>query len=295
MRTYSLRVTVPLLALHLLLLPGITNAADTASATIDIRDAKATSEGIQATVILSHADVYYAEVQLLDNDTGEWGPYVTTLAQPVPGPLANTNTNKSGTLTIPILTPGGSTEKYRLTLYVSTRTEAGPNTHRGFFTNTQTAFTSSTPLRFDGLSLTQPPVSQLTPISLKFNSDKLTVAAKTGEVASLSAAWQVPGNSNPVGMQAMQNHQDPTVDLMYADLGVPAANAQDPSLPEIKITLQDKGNTQETIVSIAVNVTQQVKAAKKSAQAQPGKAKFSWSDLAKTGVAGLLTYFTTVL
>jgi len=48
-------------------------------------------------------------------------------------------------------------------------------------------------------------------------------------------------------------------------------------------------------LSNEVRVTQQVKSAKQSAQSQPTKAKFSWADLAKTGISGLLTYFGTVL
>lgn len=267
-----------------------TTNAQTASApiaTVNLRDAKATPEGIVATVTLGHADVYYAQVQLLDQGTGNWNTYLSTAPQPVPTPIGNTSQEKAGTLTIPVLTPD-SKQRYRLILFVSPVGDSNTIGASSRFGLGAPSYTNSSPAPFDGWS-----PGSLQPISLRFNSDSLTVSAKTKNLATLTAGWQIESQNNPVGIQEQQNHQDPSVDLKYADLSTSSSPS---SLPAISVKLQDGGgSSQETVLTISVNVTQQLKSTKQSAQAQPSKAKFSWSDLAKTGIAGLLTYFGTVL
>ena len=261
--------------------------ASTPIATVNLKDAKATSEGILASVMFSHADIFYAQVELLDQGSGNWNTYLRTAPQPVPTPLANTDQEKAGNLTIPVLTPD-SKQRYRLILFVSPIAEPNTASAASRFGLGAASYTNSSRVPFDGWS-----PGSLLPISLRFNSDSLTVSAKTKNLATLTAGWQIESQNNPVGIQEQQNHQDPSVELKYADLSTSSSPS---SLPAISIKLQDgTGNSQESILTISVNLTQQVKSTTKSAAAQPDKAKFSWSELAKTGIKGLLTYFGTAL
>jgi hypothetical protein len=267
--------------------PTYAQTASTPIATVNLRDAKATPEGILASVTLSHADVFYAQVQQLDQGTGNWNTYLSTAPQAVPTPLANTDQEKAGSLTIPVLTPDGK-QRYRLILFVSPIAQPNAASAANRFGFAAASYTNSSPAPFDGWS-----PGSLQPVSLRFNSDSLTVSAKTKSLATLTAGWQIESQNNPVGIQEQQNHQDPSVELKYADLSTSSSPS---SLPAINIKLQDgSGNSQETILTISVNVSQQLKSGTPAAKAQPNKAKFSWSDLAKTGIAGLLTYFGTVL
>jgi hypothetical protein len=258
-------------------------AQSATSPVAEIRNVKAGAHGLAVEVLLARVGYIGAFVDKQNKGTGNWLTVVDTITLPLPAELNGTTDNVDGNILFPLVMPGKD-ESYRLTLFVKERRD-----------DAASAFVYSTPLTFAGYDApTAKPISNS--INLEFSQDSLTISAKTDDKMILKAAWQVSGTDASFGLQATQNMQNPKVQLSYGALPKNASGG----FPAMDIGLFDQSGAplQEAKIAVSVvadkSVTDKVNSVKdqSSTSSKSNSTKFSWSDLAKTGLGAVMKYFT---
>jgi hypothetical protein len=259
--------------------PAQNQAQTVPTATLELRKAVASSAGIRATVSLTHAKVLFLKIEAQNSGTGNYDqPYIPWMFVPLPSVLQDTPNPVVEDILIPVVIPGDTSKHFQMFLYTSAAVDAN---------GASSVYTVSSPYPLDGYS---PALTKA--FTLKFNQQTLTVSAQTAAIVNMTVSWVVEdtsGTKRSVGMSAMNNHQDPSVDLQYSDLG--AANPS--SLPSIDVKLTDPNTqeSQEAVFAVAIAASQDLKTKAKTAQPTDKKNTLSWSDILKTGLGALLKYF----
>lgn len=242
--------------------------------------------GVQGLVIsLQLTDVGFlgAEIYKQNKSTGGFVSFIDGTFIPVPSDYRNTSTSVGGQVTFPVLVPD-QTAVYRVRLMAKTADDPKEN------------YIFSNPILFSGYD-PNPLKPPLIPLALQFASDKLTISAKTDNKVKLTAGWQLQSAAAPIGVQVTQTVQNPSVDLLYSSL---SSSSQ---FPAIDLALDDEQGVQIEHAKLAftVKVDQATSAKVNSVKNEPvssnksSSTKFSWGDLAKTGVAALLKFFAAGL
>lgn len=221
------------------------------------------------------------EVLKLNESTGQFVSVIDGAFIPVPGDLRMTATPVGGHLIFPILVPDKNA-KYRARLMAKTADVQTEN------------FVYSNPIVFAGFD-PSPAKPALTSISLQLGTDRLTISAKTSDKVTLQAGWQMANDAAPIGVQVKQNVQNPSVDLMYSFLPTTSQ-----SFPAIDVALLDEKGAvmEEAKLALTVKVDKATATKVNAVKSQPDNSsksastKFSWSELAKTGIAAVLKYFS---
>jgi hypothetical protein len=261
---------------------GFVCAETRSNALIIIRNVKPSARGLDVDVQMTHVGFMGASVEKQDKTTGNWTSVIDAMYLPVPNDLKLTETAVGGTVLLPLVLPGKD-QTYRLSFFSKNNQDETAD------------FANANPLTFSGYDAPTPkPIANS--INLEFSTDSLTISAKTDDKVILRASWQVTGSDTPYGLQATTNMQNPKVQLNYGALPKSSSGA----FPAMDIGLFDESGSalQEAKIAVAVaankTVTDKVKAVKDqpAASAKSTSTKFSWTDLAKTGIGALMKYFT---
>ncbi len=239
----------------------------------EIKTVKAGSNGLNVNVVLARVGYMGAFIDKQNRETGNFVNVVDSIVVPLPAELNQSSDNVQGDILFPLVMIGKD-QTYRLTLYVKTRRD-----------DATSAYVYSTPLTFSGYDNSTKPIANA--INLQFSQDGLTISAKTDDKVTLKASWQVSGSDSSFGLQAVQNMQNPKVQLSYGELPKSAAGG----FPTMDIGLFDQNGSplQEAKIAVAVTASKDVTSKVSSANSST---KFSWSDLAKTGLGAVMKYFT---
>ena len=233
-----------------------------------------TAKGLEIGVTFARVGYVGLFIDKINKGSGSWVNVVDSFSMPLPGDLNLTSQTVDGVLQYPLVLPGKD-ETYRLTLYGRARRE-----------DTGSASVYSTPQTFMGFDPpAQKPITNS--INLQFSQGDLIISAKTDEKVTLKAAWQVGGSDQPYGLIASENSPNPSIKLSYGALP-PSANG---SFPAMDIGLFDEHDVRIQEAKIAVSVTTD-KSTKAKISKPTSNTKFSWSELAKTGLGAVMQYFT---
>src|SRR5215467_9209210 len=144
------------------------------NASITLQKVSPSSEGLKATVVLTHAKVMWLKIYTQDPSSGDYVvPFLPWTNIPIPGAQLDTANSSATDITIPVVTPDSS-KSYQIRLYVASNVDANGGS---------SSYVASDALRFNGFS---PP--QITKsFGLKIDQSALTVSAKTDIVANLKA------------------------------------------------------------------------------------------------------------
>lgn len=136
-------------------------------------------------------------------------------------------------------------------------------------------------------------------IDLNFTPEQLTISAVTNNIAVLRAGWSIPGtpeNTKTI-LEESRTMQNPSLPLKFAALGQPSGRQG----PALQISLEDptRGIVQQALITLSVSVGSNTSlrsdvqtASQEPPTISPQKSKkFSWIDLAKTGISAILKYF----
>lgn len=260
-------------------------AAPSPAPTITLQSVTNDATGIQASVQLQHVDAVRAKIEILDQNSGTLNSYLDTGSLQL-GSLRDTANPASGPISIPVLAPD-STQTYRLTLLAFAASDGDNIGLKRTAPETYT-ISSKSPVISDSVTFKGYSPPGLVAVSLTFNQSTLTVAAKTNAVMTLTAAWSVSGS----GMGTLSDkEQNPHVDLNYSDLEPGNTSNAGATLPSIDVKLTDAtGNTQESVISPAVSMSQSAKQTVQKAQQNPKKKTITWQDIAG-GLANIVKFF----
>jgi hypothetical protein len=255
--------------------------------TVTVLGATPGPKGLDLDVQLTNVGFLGAEVDSQNKSTGSWIPVVNDIFVPLPTELKNSPQPVGGHLILPLLVPDKNVQ-YRVLVSVKVMDDV-----KYYATD----FINSNTVLFNGYD-PNPPKPPLNSIGVQFGLEKLTIAVKTDNKVTLQASWQIEGSSGPVGVQVTQNMQNPSVDLPYAAIQNSAKG-----FPAMDLILKDEhgANLQEAKLAFTVQVdkttSDKVNAVKSQpvSSSQSSSTKFSWGDLAKTGVAAIMKYFTVGL
>lgn len=251
----------------------------TNNAQLSIQSVIPSQEGISISMTAGNVDLLYVQLDKQNPGTGSWVPVVPWTQVVLTNELKNTTEPTQGTILVPIVVEPNPSLFYRVTL--DTKSED----------STEMDWNISIPMTFHGYEST---VSQT--FNLKFASDALTVSAVTKDVVTLTAEWQIQGETVVSSRESVQR-QSPQLQLSFA-----ALQSAKGSTPSLILTLEDAAThrKQEARITIAVSSTSDLKQ-KVSNAANGGsnggsndKKVFSWKDLAKTGVGAMLQYFSAI-
>jgi hypothetical protein len=248
---------------------------------ITLIDAKASAAGLKVDIQAVHLGFMGVQVEVLEKGTGTWISMIDGIYIKVPTELRDTSDEVEGSLNVPLLMVGSDT-KYRLIVFGKT---SSSDQRENVYSNLKT---------FDGFDNVLKPIANS--IDLQFAQDSLTIATKTDDKVVLKASWQIPGAQGPVGLEATTNVQNPKVALSYAALPKDSSGG----FPALDIGLYDQnGNRlQEAKIAVSVAANKPVSDKINSVKNEPttsgrsSSTKFSWADLAKTGLGALMKYFT---
>ncbi len=232
------------------------------------------SAGITVSLTADHVEQIGCGLEKQNLGTGNWVSVINSVWFSLPSELAGTLSPTSGKVTLPIIVQADPSVLYRLSFW----TKSTKSTDDGM------DWYNSVPMTFKGYEST---VSQT--FKLEFTSDALKISAKTSDVATLTAAWQFPGET-PVSAQESIEKQSPDVSLSFA-----ALQAKPSSVPSLVLTLVDKATNQKQEARLTLTVASTPDVSKKvnqiSAASNPSKQNLSWGDIAKTGISALLKFF----
>jgi hypothetical protein len=249
--------------------------------TITLMTVKATAAGLNVELQAAHLGEMGIQVDKQNKVTGTWVPYVETIYMPIPADIKDTSEPVGGSLVVPLLMPGA--EVFYRVLVVGKSKPTDPRD-----------WTNSNLTTCYGFDIAQKPIANS--IELQFSEDTLTISTKTDDKVVLKASWQVGSGGTPYGLQATANMQNPAVSLNYGALPKDTSGG----FPVMDIGLFDENGTRLQEAKIAVKVASTKPVANKvdSVKNDPvtssksSSTKFSWSELAKTGLGALMKYFT---
>jgi hypothetical protein len=246
---------------------------------IFLTSAEASNSGLKLVVQAARVGVIGVQIERQDNMTGSWVILVDGIEFPVPSNLKDAIEPVGSSFVAPLLLPG-TDNSYRALVYGKVRADDPRD------------WKYSNALVLHGFDNVPKPITNS--IQLEFSDQSLTISTETDEKVVLKASWHVGGHTG-IGLQATSEMQNPKVDLSYGSL------PKEPSgtFPAIDIALLDEsGHTlQEAKVAVNVASTQAVKSRVTSVKDQPNDSKqsqntkFSWSELAKTGLGALAKFF----
>lgn len=266
-----------------LLTAGVSAQAPTTAATakptnesaLSIQSIVPNSAGINVGLTAYQVQLVGASLEKQNPTTGNWVPVINYFYFPLPAELFSTRDATSGTVALPIIVQADPAVIYRMSFFTKSKDDE------------QMDWNNAMPFTFKGYTSA---VSQT--FKIDFTSDALKVSTTTSNVATLTAAWQFPGQ-NPVSVQQSTESQSPQVSLSFA-----ALQASDGATPSLVLTLVDKATNQRQEARLTLTVASTTVVNRKVSQAasasNPSKASLSWGDLAKTGISAILKYFTKV-
>jgi hypothetical protein len=244
-------------------------------AAVNIQSVSSSPRGIAVGLIGRDIQVLVVDVQKRDPKT----PKAIDVAMglditDIPRNLQD-HENGSATINLPIIVEKDPNTQYTLALWAKSVADEHMNWVQ-----------DSRP--FQGYA--RPPVDTF---KLDFGKDALTISVEnpneSPKISKLKAEWQVAKRT----VASMDNTStDPSVPLKYSSLGQTGASKD---IPSLILTLEDMGTheVREARVKLAVasDPSLQAKVDQAKQTGQQGKKKFSWQDLAKTGIGAILTYF----
>jgi hypothetical protein len=252
---------------------------------IIVTDAKATTAGISVGIQAQNLGTMGFWFERKDKSSGEWIQIIDSLQIKVPGDLRDSAQLVSASVVAPVLLPDKSTD-YRVGVFGKAKADDPRD------------WTYSNLLLFQGFD--NVPKSIANSIELQFSDQSLKISTETDEKVVLKASWHVGGHTG-FGFQVTSEMENPYVELNYA--AIPKESSG--QFPAIDIALSDQsGHTlQEAKIAVKVVATQTQPSAQTVATKvanvknqpvdsnQAKNTKFSWSELARTGLGALMKFF----
>jgi hypothetical protein len=273
-RTLSVIVCASLASLAALAQgPRATNAP---GVQLNIDSVIATPSGIRARITGENIQEFSFNVDRLDKTTGNFLVYIYSIEVPATDAFRGSNA-ASDDVNIPIIVAADSSVTYQIHAWGS------PSLDKVVWTE------APAPKLFQGYSTTV-----TDSIGLDFSASKLTISAKTTTPVTLKAGWQV--SDGQIDMQASERVQNPSLPIDFSNLKSPSGKG----LPALRISLEDpnRGIIQEARITLSVTVAgdKTTKDQVQAIQAQPSSnqsnnTKFSWKQLAQTGLGAIIKYF----
>jgi hypothetical protein len=245
---------------------------------VQIQDVTSTANGVNVVMLASHVAMLYFAIDRPD-------PNSTTTIEVISGLTVNKvpeeirgDYDATGTVTLPILLDPKLSSSYVLTTWA--KSENNEDMDWGTYAG---------PRKFDAYMTPKTPPPPV--FKLEFGPKDLTVSADTGDkIAKLSAVWQA---GDKVVDSASTTKPNPSVPLSFDNL---KSSATGQNFPALALSLEDQTTheTQQASIQLAVASSQAVSSKVSNATnnpAQQSKTKFSWADLASTGIGAILKYF----